>query len=68
MTMSISTWPFYRIALLVTGKGEAQFLPALFQSLVSGRPGITRLIGSPGGVGPAGRRPQPPAARTQASG
>jgi hypothetical protein len=33
MTMSISTWPFFRIALLVTGKGEAQFLPALFRSL-----------------------------------
>jgi hypothetical protein len=35
MTMSISTWPFFRIALLVTGKGEAQFLPALFLSLVT---------------------------------
>jgi len=27
------TWPFFRIALLVTGKGEEQFLPRLFRSL-----------------------------------
>ena len=33
--MSGSTWPFFRIALLVTGKGEAQFLPLLFRSLVA---------------------------------
>jgi hypothetical protein len=28
-----TTWAFYRIALLVTGKGEEQFLPRLFRSL-----------------------------------
>ena len=28
-----ATWPFFRIALLVTGKGEEQFLPRLFRSL-----------------------------------
>jgi Domain of unknown function (DUF4276) len=28
-----STWSFFRIALLVTGKGEEQFLPSLFRSL-----------------------------------
>jgi hypothetical protein len=28
-----STWPRYRIALLVTGKGEEKFLPKLFRSL-----------------------------------
>jgi len=31
--MSTSTWAFYRIALLVTGKGAEQFLPKLFRSL-----------------------------------
>lgn len=31
--MSSSTWPFFRIALLVTGKGEEQFVPRLFRSL-----------------------------------
>jgi uncharacterized protein DUF4276 len=35
MTMSCSTWPFFRVALLATGKGEAQFLPTLFRSLVA---------------------------------
>src|SRR5262245_37215127 len=33
MTMTTSTWPFFRVALLVTGRGEEQFLPRLFQSL-----------------------------------
>ncbi len=27
------TWPFYRIALVVTGRGEERFLPRLFRSL-----------------------------------
>jgi hypothetical protein len=31
--MSHPTWFFFRIALLVTGKGEGQFLPRLFRSL-----------------------------------
>ncbi len=31
--MTSSTWRFFRIALLVTGKGEEQFLPKLFRSL-----------------------------------
>lgn len=30
---AVSTWAFYRIALLVTGKGEEEFLPRLFRSL-----------------------------------
>jgi hypothetical protein len=29
------TWSFFRIALLVTGKGEEQFLPQLFRSLAA---------------------------------
>ena len=28
-----TTWAFFRIALLVTGKGEEEFLPKLFRSL-----------------------------------
>ncbi len=28
-----STWSFYRVSLLVTGKGEEEFLPKLFRSL-----------------------------------
>ncbi len=31
--MSTAGWSFFRIALLVTGKGEAKFLPRLFRSL-----------------------------------
>lgn len=31
--MSDPGWPFFRIALLVTGKGEGLFLPRLFRSL-----------------------------------
>src|SRR5262245_37114183 len=31
--MSTSAWPFFRVALLVTGEGEEQFLPRLFRSL-----------------------------------
>jgi len=27
------TWPFFRIAFLVTGQGQEQFLPRLFRSL-----------------------------------
>lgn len=30
-----TTWAFYRIALLVTGKGEEAFLPGLFRSLAA---------------------------------
>jgi hypothetical protein len=33
--MSAPTWSFFRIALLVTGRGEARFLPRLFRSLES---------------------------------
>jgi hypothetical protein len=33
MTMTNSTWSFFRVALLVTGRGEEQFLPNLFRSL-----------------------------------
>jgi hypothetical protein len=33
MKMTNSTWPFCRIALFVTGKGEERFLPKLFRSL-----------------------------------
>jgi hypothetical protein len=33
MMTDLSTWSFSRIALLVTGKGEEQFLPRLFRSL-----------------------------------
>ena len=31
--MSSQAWSFFRIALLVTGKGEGRFLPRLFRSL-----------------------------------
>ncbi len=30
-----ATWSFFRIALLVTGRGEALFLPRLFRSLIA---------------------------------
>jgi len=33
MFMANSTWTFFRIALLVTGKGKEQFLPKLFRWL-----------------------------------
>ena len=33
----LATWSFFRIALLVTGKGEEQFLPRLFRSLAAER-------------------------------
>ena len=35
MMTDLSTWPFFRIALMVTGKCEEQFLPRLFRSLES---------------------------------
>src|SRR5438046_2704287 len=31
--MATSTWSLFRIALLVTGKGEEQFLPKLFRCI-----------------------------------
>ncbi len=34
--MSTPTWSFFRIVLLVTGKGEGRFLPRLFRSLEAG--------------------------------
>jgi Domain of unknown function (DUF4276) len=37
MMTNPSTCPFFRIALLVTGKGEEQFLPKLFRSLEAER-------------------------------
>src|SRR4051794_29339389 len=35
MMTDTATWSFLRIALLVTGKGEEQFLPQLFRSLAA---------------------------------
>jgi hypothetical protein len=35
MMTDSSTWSFFRIALLVTGKGEEQFLPRLIRSLAA---------------------------------
>jgi len=42
------TWRFHRFGLIVTGKGEEQFLPSFFRSLTRGGQCTFEVIGRVG--------------------